>query len=505
MAHGVALQKGVDAAREILAKAARKYNGVVFYSNLAALIEAKVGVTGYGHEIGMHATLLKLAEDCIDRSEPVLSALCVNDDGTVAGGYARSVLQDLVDVDHQAAAERLRCYRHFNAVDLPADGGSPALPEDLVEQRPTPMQVAERTANLSVAQAALLIKNANGAADRWKAILRLLREADAFKGPVAEKLDQEPDLTGDSQSDVALAAAAELIAMRRGQAAPPWTRASSRFLGAGRWVGNPDPQTRAKALIWTPPSFRRRGLLVASSELRLSTTKRVSNGPWTPTETRALLYLYLRLRHIGIVAQVYAFDADAIAVVACRAEAAVPTLTKRNVASVFCDSRKVASLVADVTRNLNLPDGWLNHRATQYCRRNPSGDAEYSVDHPYLQVSSSTLENVLALKVLAAQHLDDAEEIAVLADKLKLPSAEQMWQLVSKFYPGVRILPESRVIAGSAFSRGPFSKHQPGIPTKAANAQSAQDSRRPPIGFGPATCTNLDCEWAGYQHGGQRS
>ena len=73
------------------------------------------------------------------RGEPLLSALCVKADGTVGERYAAAVAETTGDLtedgDDHAAVQRLACYRYFQAPDLPADGGSPALTPQLTARR----------------------------------------------------------------------------------------------------------------------------------------------------------------------------------------------------------------------------------------------------------------------------------------------------------------------------------------------------------------------------------
>jgi hypothetical protein len=73
--------------------------------------------------------LARVTDECQSRTEPLLSSLCVTMQGSVGQGYAdavehaRGVRPD--DPDEQAAQERLECYRHWQAVGLPRDGGTP--------------------------------------------------------------------------------------------------------------------------------------------------------------------------------------------------------------------------------------------------------------------------------------------------------------------------------------------------------------------------------------------
>jgi hypothetical protein len=88
------------------------------------------------HWIG--GVLGKVAQECLRRGEPILSSLCVHQNGTVGEGYGIAVkwvygtAPD--DLDDHAANERLACYRHFGAV-LPPDGGRAALTPQIEARR----------------------------------------------------------------------------------------------------------------------------------------------------------------------------------------------------------------------------------------------------------------------------------------------------------------------------------------------------------------------------------
>lgn len=74
--------------------------------------------------------LSRVARGCVERREPLLSALCVDTKGHVSPAYAVSVemlRHEVVDdPDDHAARERLACHRWFGA-DLPAGGGEPVV------------------------------------------------------------------------------------------------------------------------------------------------------------------------------------------------------------------------------------------------------------------------------------------------------------------------------------------------------------------------------------------
>lgn len=126
-----AQQLWVSAARERLISTSRVYHAVTTYKELAEEIQVDTGVRTRMLLMNWIGAVLGLvADDCARRGEPLLSALCVNQEGSVGPGYAPSIasLRGLApaDADDHAAHERLACYRHFGAA-LPLDGGRPAL------------------------------------------------------------------------------------------------------------------------------------------------------------------------------------------------------------------------------------------------------------------------------------------------------------------------------------------------------------------------------------------
>lgn len=120
------------AARPVLLEAAGRYRAVVTHKDLAAEVQQQSGIrTRQQPHYWIGDVLARVASDCASRDEPLLSSLCVNSAGSVGTGYAASVREALgvtpADGDDHAAAERLKCYQHFGAQGLPADGGLPAL------------------------------------------------------------------------------------------------------------------------------------------------------------------------------------------------------------------------------------------------------------------------------------------------------------------------------------------------------------------------------------------
>ena len=76
----------------------------------------------------------------------------------------------------------------------------------------------------------------------------------------------EPIATGDRRFDALLAAITEDSCVRGGVAPPSWVFANKRFLDEAWWVSNLK-SARAQALVNTPASFRRRGVMIDRHDL----------------------------------------------------------------------------------------------------------------------------------------------------------------------------------------------------------------------------------------------
>lgn len=128
-----------EVARQALLEAARSYHSVVTYKELAERVQAESGVHTrrlVAHWIG--GVLSQVADTCQHRKEPLLSALCVDRNGSVGKGYVDAVKsargEAPSDAELHAAHERLSCHRAFGA-KLPVGGGLPALTPQVAAQR----------------------------------------------------------------------------------------------------------------------------------------------------------------------------------------------------------------------------------------------------------------------------------------------------------------------------------------------------------------------------------
>lgn len=119
----VAMQRAKEAwaevARPILERVARSCKATITYQELAQQVQDE---TGNRTRMLVHYwigdVLGRVARKCHEEGMPLLSALCVNAEGSVGEGYGVAVLQTYGeplpdDLDLHAAGERLECYRRF--------------------------------------------------------------------------------------------------------------------------------------------------------------------------------------------------------------------------------------------------------------------------------------------------------------------------------------------------------------------------------------------------------
>ena len=122
------------AAREVLLECARRYRATIAPKDLAIEVQRRSSIRTrqlYHHWLGEVLGLVAL--ESARRDEPLIISLCVDDAGRVADGYAvavRAAYGDRPETPNaHAAKEQLECYRFFDAVGLPADGGTVAQPK----------------------------------------------------------------------------------------------------------------------------------------------------------------------------------------------------------------------------------------------------------------------------------------------------------------------------------------------------------------------------------------
>ena len=117
------------AARMHLADVAGDYHAVVQVADLADFVQQRSRIrTTQAMRHWIDDVLFRVMNECVDRREPLLGALVVDQFGRVGESYRVAVeelrRERIGDLDEHAASERLDCYRVFGAT-LPPGGGEP--------------------------------------------------------------------------------------------------------------------------------------------------------------------------------------------------------------------------------------------------------------------------------------------------------------------------------------------------------------------------------------------
>jgi transcriptional regulator with XRE-family HTH domain len=100
---------------------------------------------------------------------------------------------------------------------------------------------------------------------RLRLVFEFLRDVNESQ-QLSLRFAVEPMATGDRRFDALLAAITEDSCVNGGVAPPSWVFANKRFLDEAWWVSDLK-SARVKALVNTPASFRRRGVMIDRHDL----------------------------------------------------------------------------------------------------------------------------------------------------------------------------------------------------------------------------------------------
>ncbi|MDV3306850.1 hypothetical protein K7Z75_24815 [Mycobacterium avium subsp. hominissuis] len=291
---------------------------------------------------------------------------------------------------------------------------------------------------LTVAKAAVAIANSRDDATRLRVFFDFTRGADEA-GPAALPLiTTEPPLIGDVRFDALLAAAAEHLAARHGLPGPLWTIAVERFLYRAWWV-SALPSARVQALLWTPASFRRRGIYLDRHDLTHDGVTPMLEPVCDLNDIRrAFEALAAKLERRRVIGQVHVYGGDPMLL------AYDPDRTAtRGIDAEFSPDGPMIAAIREIANENGWPSTWLNNQAASYVARYP-GEGERVFDHPYLQVNVTPPDHLLAMKVLAGRATRDADDVRTVLGHLGITTTAEVWAVVDRFFPGTPIPPRSR-------------------------------------------------------------
>jgi hypothetical protein len=120
----------------------------------------------------------------------------------------------------------------------------------------------------SVADCAPAIQTSSSEDDRYRIVLGFVTDFWSVDdvGARAASLSVEPPSTGDQRWDAMLAAIAEHLAFHAQLDVPAWALDPARFLAAF-WFPVDIPSVRVRALVTSPASLARRGVMIDRMDL----------------------------------------------------------------------------------------------------------------------------------------------------------------------------------------------------------------------------------------------
>ncbi|TEA09141.1 DUF6036 family nucleotidyltransferase [Mycobacteroides salmoniphilum] len=304
---------------------------------------------------------------------------------------------------------------------------------------PTDLDVA-----LSIDDAAQGIQAAAAESDKLRVFFEFLRGTDAAGPGALQLLEPEPRFTGDTRFDALLAAAAERLCSRYGLPAPLWTATPERFLQQTWWVSDM-PSARPLALMWTPPSFHRRGIYLDAYDLPQDGKAIMPEPVFGESEIRAAFALLAaKLQKQNVIGQVHVIGGAAMLLTYNSR-----TVT-RDIDAIFSPDGPVVDAVRQIAHAKGWPSTWLNNQASVYASRTP-GQGAVVFDHPHLQVMTTPAEHLLAMKVLAARPVRDREDATILVQHLNISTPQGVWDIVGRYFPEDMISPRSRLFVEDLF------------------------------------------------------
>lgn len=268
---------------------------------------------------------------------------------------------------------------------------------------------------------------------RLRIFFEFTRGADE-SGPAALALtSSEPSTTGDARYDALLAAIAEHLAGRYGLPGPLWSCTVGRFLEVPWWI-SPLPSGRAQAMVWTPASFRRRGIFLDRHDLTHDGVAPMPEPLFDHSELRrAFTALADKLRRRRIVGQVHVVGGAAMILAYDQTRTAT-----RDIDALFSPDGPMIAAIREVATEHGWPSTWLNNQAAGYVSRTP-GEGSLVFDHPHLQVAATPPRHLLAMKVLAARAIRDTDDIRILLKHLGITQRAEVWAIVERYFPDTGI------------------------------------------------------------------
>lgn len=121
----------------------------------------------------------------------------------------------------------------------------------------------------------------------------------------------------------------------------------------------------------------------------------------------------------------------------------------RDVDAWFSEPQTVRRAALEVARELDLPEDWPNDAAKAFIPERAGFERWASYSH--LEVAIADERTLLAMKCAAARTQEDARDIRLLTDRLRIASVEGVLDVVLAYYPPDRLPVRTRLLLEEMF------------------------------------------------------
>ena len=124
----------------------------------------------------------------------------------------------------------------------------------------------------------------------------------------------------------------------------------------------------------------------------------------------------------------------------------------KDVDALYEPKSEINRLVKLIAEQEGLPEDWLNDGVKGFIVANAPSEEFITLDG--LKISVVTPEYLLAMKLMSVRYGEkDADDVRFLMDKLELKTADEAFDLLTRYYPENRILPKTMYIVQEYFSK----------------------------------------------------
>jgi hypothetical protein len=106
----------------------------------------------------------------------------------------------------------------------------------------------------------------------------------------------------------------------------------------------------------------------------------------------------------------------------------------KDIDAVFEPKSAIYTAAAKVSRDLGLPEDWLNDAVKAYMP-GPDADARPVRDIPGIEVTTASARYLLAMKLMAMRFGEDDEDIEILLGECDIHSTQEALELLEAIYP----------------------------------------------------------------------